>query len=92
MDWYVKAFVAHEINRIMLEPTVFLRYNGIPLSAPVVLKALKIALGLHPDWELTHGELTHGEANRAVRFDSEGDMMIVMPSYLNGEGFKIIEL
>ena len=53
----------------------------------MVLKALKIALGLHPDWELTHGEV-----NRAGRFDSEGDMMIVMPGYLNGEEFKIIEL
>ena len=86
-DWYVKAYAAHEVNRLLIEPTVFLRYNGIPLSAPVVLKALKIALGLHPDWELTHGEV-----NRAVRFDSEGDMMLVMPSVLRGEGFKIIEL
>lgn len=87
VDWYVKAFAAHELNRLLIEPTVFLRYDGVPLSAPVVLKALKIALGLHPDWELTHGE-----ANRAVRFDSEGDMMLVMPSFLKGEGFKIIEL
>ena len=87
VDWYVKAFVAHEVNRLMVEPTVFLRYNGILLSAPVVLKALKIGLGLHPDWELTHGR-----ADRIVRFDSEGDMMFVMPKYPKGEGFKIIEL
>ena len=86
VDWYVKAYAAHEVNRLLIEPTVFLRYNDIPLSAPVVIKVLKIALGLHPDWELTHGE-----ANRAVRFDSEGDMMIVMPCVLQGD-VKIIEL
>jgi len=85
-DWYVKAFVAHEVNRLLYEPSVFLRYNGIPLSAPVVLKALKIALGLHPDWGLTHWE-----ANRAVRFDSEGDMMLIIPCVLQGD-VKIIEL
>lgn len=87
VDWYMKAYAAHEINRLMYKPTVFLQYDEIPLSAPVVLKALKIALGLHPDWELTHGE-----ANRGVRFDSEGDMMLVMPVFLNSAEFKIIEL
>ena len=86
MDWYRKAIAAHEVNGILLEPVVALTYGEVTFSPVVLIKALKIALALRPEW----GVKTGG-ADRGVLFESEGDTMIVMP-FLKTKREKIIEL
>ena len=86
MNWYTKALAAHEVNRLLIEPVVALTYREVTLSPVVLIKALKIALALHPKWEVKTGG-----ADRGVLFESEGDTMIVMP-FLKTEREKIIEL
>lgn len=86
MDWYRKAIAAHEVNGILLEPVVALTYSEVTFSSVVLIKALKIALALHPEW----GVKTGG-ADRGVLFESEGDTMMIMP-IVEREREKIIEL
>ena len=86
MDWYRKAIAAHEVNRLLIEPDVALTYGEVTLSPVVLIKALKIALALHPKWEVKTGG-----ADRGVLFESEGDLMMIMP-LVEREREKIIEL
>ena len=86
VDWYRKAIAAHEVNGILLEPDVALTYEEVTFSPVVLIKALKVALALHPEWEVKTGD-----AERPVLFESEGDTMMIMP-VVKREREKIIEL
>ena len=86
MDWYTKALAAHEVNRLLIEPVVALTYREVTLSPVVLIKALKIALALHPSWDVKTGG-----AERSVLFESEGDTMLIHP-LVEREREKIIEL
>lgn len=87
MDWYIKAYAINELTKTLnnKDYPIRLRYNGIGLTPEVIVKALKIALSLHSKWSLK----TDG-SNRALVFESENDLMLVMPCLL--EDCKIIEL
>ena len=81
MDWYIKAFVMNEVNKILYyeDHPVRFRFNGIGLAPDVIIKALKVALSLHSKWSLK----TDG-SNRALMFESENDLMLIMPCLLDG--------
>ena len=87
MEWYIKAHAMNELTKVLNNKNypIRLRYNGIGLTPEVIVKALKIALSLHSKWSLK----TDG-SNRALVFESENDLMLVMPCLL--EDCKIIEL
>ena len=87
MEWYIKAYAMNELTKTLnnKDYPIRLRYNGIGLTPEVIVKALKIALSLHSKWSLK----TDG-CNRALIFESENDLMLVMPCLL--EDCKIIEL
>ena len=87
MEWYIKAHAMNELTKVLNNKNypIRLRYNGIGLTPEVIVKALKIALSFHSKWSLK----TDG-SNRALIFESENDLMLVMPCLL--EGGKIIEL
>ena len=85
-EWYVKSFAAHEVNRLLIEPDVALTYSEVTFSPVVLVKALKIALALHPEWNIKTGG-----AERGVLFESEGDTMMIMP-LVKKDREKIIEL
>ena len=87
MEWYVKAHAMNELTKTLNNRNypIRLRYKGIGLTPEVIVKALKIALSLHSNWSLK----TDG-CNRALIFESENDLMLIMPCLL--EGCKIIEL
>ena len=85
-DWYTKAVAAHEVNDLLIEPDVALTYEEVTFSPATLIKALKIALALHPEWEVKTGG-----AERGVLFESEGDTMMIMP-LVKKEREKIIEL
>ena len=85
-DWYRKAIAAHEVNDLLIEPDVALTYEEVTFSPVVLVKALKIALALHPEWEVK----TDG-AERGVLFESEGDTMMIMP-LVKKDRERVIEL
>ena len=87
MEWYIKAHAMNELTKVLNNKNypIRLRYNGIGLTPEVIVKALKIALSLHSKWSLKTDE-----SNRALVFESENDLMLVMPCLL--EDCKIIEL
>lgn len=87
MEWYIKAHAMNELTKILdnKDYPIRLRYNGIGLTPEVIVKALKIALSLHSNWSLK----TDG-SDRALIFESENDLMLIMPCLL--KGCKIIEL
>ena len=81
MEWYVKAHAMNELTKTLNNKNypIRLKYNGIGLTPEVIVKALKIALSLHSKWSLK----TDG-SNRALRFESENDLMLVFPCLLDG--------
>ena len=85
-DWYTKAIAAHEVNGLLTEPDVALTYGEVAFSPAVLIKALKIALALHPEWEVKIGG-----AERGVLFESGGDTMMIMP-IVKKDRERIIEL
>ena len=87
MEWYIKAHAMNEVTKTLNNKIypIRLRYNGIGLNPEVIVKALKIALSLHSKWSLK----TDG-SNRALIFESENDLMLIMPCLL--QDCKVIEL
>ena len=87
MEWYIKAHAMNELTKTLnnKDYPIRLRYNGIGLTPEVIVKALKIALSLHSNWSLK----TDG-SDKGLIFESENDLMLIMPCLL--KGCKIIEL
>ena len=81
MDWYIKAYAINELTKTLnnKDYPIRLRYNGIGLAPDVIIKALKVALSIHSKWSLK----TDG-SNRALVFESENDLMLIMPCLLDG--------
>ena len=85
-DWYVKALAAHGVNGLLAEHDATLTYGEVTFSPVVLIKALKIALSLHPEWEVKTGG-----AEQPVLFESGEDTMMVMPMF-KMERERVIEL
>ena len=87
MEWYVKAHAMNEVTKTLnnKDYPIRLRYNDIGLTPEVIVKAFKIALSLHSNWSLKTGG-----SDKGLIFESENDLMLIMPCLL--EGCKIIEL